>query len=167
MSTLELVPEIRARRERIIAFSSQAVRRRILGQPIELPPDVKVKAVERPKRPEVVRRPAPPPKQVPPRPGTPKNILVILAAVADAYGVRVDELVGGGRHRSIAWPRQAAYVLAYEHTGLPLIPLSKIFNRDHTSLVHGIAVAKKRMDDPDWGPKFLRASELFSNWCKA
>lgn len=69
----------------------------------------------------------------------------IAQIVADAFGVSVSELKGEGRSRSITYPRQEA--MARIKDLLPHISASKIgkfFNRDHTTVQHGVAAARRR-----------------------
>ena len=62
----------------------------------------------------------------------------IIAAVADVYKVGYQEIVGERRSKYLIHPRFHAYALAMElrpDLGLPTI--ARIFNRDHSTLIHG------------------------------
>ena len=66
------------------------------------------------------------------------SIQDISAAVADYYGVSVDDIVGPGRSRKVARPRQLVMYLAREETDSSLPQIGKALgNRDHTTIMYG------------------------------
>lgn len=67
----------------------------------------------------------------------------VLREVSQATGIRITDLTGYSRRRSIVWPRQVAY-LALHRAGYSLSDIGRIMHRDHTTVMHGIAVAKRR-----------------------
>jgi chromosomal replication initiator protein len=66
------------------------------------------------------------------------SIQDISAAVADYYGVSVDDIIGPGRSRKIARPRQLVMYLAREETDSSLPQIGRALgNRDHTTVLYG------------------------------
>lgn len=65
----------------------------------------------------------------------------ILAAVADAYAVPVDELTGPCRERWVVEPRHAAMVAVRAQTRLSLPQIGRLFDRHHTTV---LAVVRAR-----------------------
>jgi chromosomal replication initiator protein len=62
----------------------------------------------------------------------------ISAAVADYYGLTVEELTGPGRTRKVARPRQLVMYLAREETDSSLPQIGKALgDRDHTTILYG------------------------------
>lgn len=69
----------------------------------------------------------------------------VIAAVAAARGVKVDELVGPRRPRRIVEPRQEAMWLARQVTGLSLPQIGAAFGgRDHTTVMASVRVVDQR-----------------------
>jgi len=71
-----------------------------------------------------------------PQPGPVAPLLAIKLAVAEQFGISVEELCGGRRAIHIARPRQVAMVLARELTGYSLPRIGRAFGRDHTTVMH-------------------------------
>jgi chromosomal replication initiator protein len=64
----------------------------------------------------------------------------VLAAVAGHYHLRVEDLRGKSRSRSIAWARQVAMYLIREETPASLGQIGQMLGgRDHTTIMHGCA----------------------------
>ncbi len=62
----------------------------------------------------------------------------IAAAVANYYGITIDEITGPGRTRKIARPRQLVMYLAREETDASLPQIGKALgDRDHTTVLYG------------------------------
>jgi chromosomal replication initiator protein len=75
--------------------------------------------------------------------GTPeqKRITVpqIVEAVTNFYNVRMADLQGKKRHKSIAFPRQVCMYLARRHTRYSLEEIGGYFGgRDHTTVMHAV-----------------------------
>lgn len=69
----------------------------------------------------------------------PKQLTVndILQKVSGHYGVKVSELVGRKRSRSIAFPRQVGMYLSRKLTPLSLMEIGNMFGgRDHSTVLH-------------------------------
>ena len=71
------------------------------------------------------------------RPARALNIRDILEAISEHFGVRLSELVGRKRSRSIAQPRQIGMYLARKLTPLSLEEIGAHFGgRDHSTVLH-------------------------------
>lgn len=68
----------------------------------------------------------------------PKRITceLIQQAVAEYYGVSVQDIVGQKRKREIALPRQVAIYLTREMTEMSLPRIGDAFKRDHSTIMH-------------------------------
>ena len=88
---------------------------------------------------------------LPPPQGSP-TIQTILGAVTEYYGVRVPDLQGKRRQRSVALPRQVCMYLARRHTRMSLEEIGGYFGgRDHTTVMHAIkSVEGKREPDSEF-----------------
>ncbi len=75
----------------------------------------------------------------------------ILDAVTKYYSVRVADLQGKRRHKSIAFPRQVCMYLARRHTRYSLEEVGGYFGgRDHTTVLHAVrAVDEDIRDDAE------------------
>lgn len=65
--------------------------------------------------------------------------LRILQAAEEIYGYSVEELVGKSRTRGLTKVRQGAYGAIYSLTDLSYPEVGDLFNRDHTTIMHGVA----------------------------
>ncbi|MBI5559098.1 MAG: chromosomal replication initiator protein DnaA [Deltaproteobacteria bacterium] len=66
--------------------------------------------------------------------------VVIRDFIAGQFKVDVAELSSKSRKQSLAFPRQLAMYLSRKYTELPLADIGKVFNRDHSTVVHSIRV---------------------------
>ena len=72
----------------------------------------------------------------------------ILDAVTKYYGVRVADLQGKRRHKSIAFPRQVCMYLARRHTRYSLEEIGGYFGgRDHTTVLHAVRTVTEDVKD--------------------
>lgn len=63
----------------------------------------------------------------------------ILDAIVKYYGVKISDLQGKKRNKSIAFPRQVCMFLARRHTRFSLEEIGGYFgNRDHTTVLHAV-----------------------------
>lgn len=62
----------------------------------------------------------------------------IVKAVCDYFKISKTSLVRGGRHTKYAHARYIAFLLLHKHTVLTKSEIGKIFNKDHTTVIHGI-----------------------------
>lgn len=74
----------------------------------------------------------------------------ITAAVADYYGLQVDDIVGQSRTRKVARPRQLVMYLAREETDSSLPQIGReLGDRDHTTVLYGCEKIEELLDvDP-------------------
>lgn len=75
----------------------------------------------------------------------------IIQAVMDRYNVRLSDLQGKRRNRSVAFPRQVCMYLARELTSLSLEEIGGFFGgRDHTTVLHAIrTIQGDKEQDPE------------------
>ena len=67
------------------------------------------------------------------------TVEAIQRQVAEHFNVRLSDLIGPKRTRSIARPRQVAMYLAKQHTSRSLPDIGRRFGgRDHTTVMHGV-----------------------------
>jgi chromosomal replication initiator protein len=74
---------------------------------------------------------------------TPEQKRITLPQITDAvtafYNVRLTDLIGKKRHKSIAFPRQVCMFLARRHTRYSLEEIGGHFGgRDHTTVMHAV-----------------------------
>jgi chromosomal replication initiator protein len=61
----------------------------------------------------------------------------VVTAVADAFGVSVDQLIGANRSRDVALPRHVAMYLLRKEANISLPQIGEAFGgRDHTTVMH-------------------------------
>jgi chromosomal replication initiator protein len=78
------------------------------------------------------------------------NIQAILDAVSRFYDIKLTDLLGKRRHKSVALPRQVCMWLARRHTRHSLEEIGGYLGgRDHTTVMHAIRTVdtKQRADD--------------------
>jgi chromosomal replication initiator protein len=69
----------------------------------------------------------------------------VIAAVAEASGVPVRELLSGRRSKRTVQFRQAAMWLAREITEHSYPAIGQAFNRDHSTVMYGVSRTEERM----------------------
>ena len=94
---------------------------------------------------EVVQIPQPCPLCGAPEKPQPVFVKHIQDTVAAYFGFHPRLMTSAERGRNIARPRQIAMFLAHELTGKSLPDIGKLFNRDHTTVLHAIREVPKRM----------------------
>lgn len=60
----------------------------------------------------------------------------VLDVVSKTYGVSIDDMIGPSRKTIYTWPRHIAMYLLNIDFSLSFPTIGKIFNRDHTSVLH-------------------------------
>jgi chromosomal replication initiator protein len=76
------------------------------------------------------------------------TIQTILEAITAFYDVRLPDLLGKRRHKSIAMPRQIGMWLARRHTRFSLEEIGSYFGgRDHTTVMHAVRSIDSRRED--------------------
>ena len=90
-----------------------------------------------------------------------RSLESVIDAVCQAFGVTSGDLVSPRRARAVAWPRQAAFYLVSKHCKMLSLTMigMKFGNRDHTTVMHGIKVVKKR-EDAEFAAKLAQAESL-------
>lgn len=69
----------------------------------------------------------------------------ITQEVIDAYRLSWDEILGRSQERRVAWPRQEAWSVIWAQGRLSLPEIGRRFDRDHTTVLHGVRQHAKRM----------------------
>ncbi|RZW26614.1 MAG: chromosomal replication initiator protein DnaA [Desulfobulbaceae bacterium] len=64
----------------------------------------------------------------------------ITELVSDQFKLSLEELRSKTRKRAIAFPRQVAMYLCRKHTEETLAEIGKVFNRDHSTVMHAVKV---------------------------
>lgn len=78
----------------------------------------------------------------------------ILLLVGRAFGIAHADLMGRGRARHFARPRQIAMWLCRRCTPCSFPELGRVFGRDHTTVMHGVEQVERLMAAE---PKFAAA----------
>lgn len=88
---------------------------------------------------------------------------VIIAKVAEHYGLRVSDIRGSRRPANIAQPRQVAMYLTRRITNLSFPEMGREFNRDNSTVQHGV----KRIEELIRSDPNLRAEvDLLEKMCR-
>lgn len=74
------------------------------------------------------------------------DVDAVVAEVARGFRVTTGEILGRGRARHVHAARVCAMAVIREWTGLSFPAIGRIFNRDHTTVMHAV---RKVMGDPD------------------
>jgi chromosomal replication initiator protein len=74
---------------------------------------------------------------------------IIMAETARYFGLRRDDLISKSRSRPLTTARHVAMYLLRELTQLSLVKVGELFDRDHTTVMHGIQKVEKLMLDRD------------------
>lgn len=69
----------------------------------------------------------------------------ICDLVSGQFNVTVKELQSKSRKKVVTTPRQIAMYLARKHTEESLVDIGKMFNRDHSTVLHAIKVVSTRL----------------------
>jgi chromosomal replication initiator protein len=78
------------------------------------------------------------------------NIQAILDAVSRYYDVKLTDLLGKRRHKSVALPRQVCMWLARRHTRYSLEEIGGYLGgRDHTTVLHAIRTVDSKQGQDD------------------
>ncbi len=73
----------------------------------------------------------------------------IMTETADYFGLRREDLVSKSRSRPLTTARHVAMYLMRELTGLSLIKIGELFERDHSTALHGIKRIENLMPNRD------------------
>lgn len=91
--------------------------------------------------------------------GEDRMIITLKAATratCEVFNVTEVELLSKRRAAQYVVPRQLMYYIGTETVGLSYTKVGKMFKRDHTSVIHGVKVAEKRLSEDKGYRKNLR-----------
>lgn len=83
----------------------------------------------------------------------------IMYVVCDTYGIKTNELLSKNRQYQIAHPRQIAMYLCRKLTDLSLVKIGETFDRDHSTIMHGIDKIENEMQDRDFSKEISKLIE--------
>jgi hypothetical protein len=85
----------------------------------------------------------------------------IATICAECWGIDRTRVMMPGRERRCVRPRQAAFKLLYERSGVSYVQIGKYFGRDHTTVMHGHQKATDLiLTDLNFRQRYEQASEL-------
>jgi len=84
----------------------------------------------------------------------------IVGAVCERFGLRPADLASRRRSRHVALPRQVAMYLCRRMLNASFPHLGELFQRDHSTVIHGVTTIEHRMKDD---PSFLLTVEQLEN----
>jgi chromosomal replication initiator protein len=93
-----------------------------------------------------------------PQPGSEIPAQVILDETAKYFGLTREDLVSKNRSRPLTTARHVAMYMMRECTGLSLIKIGELFERDHTTVLHGVKKVELLMRDR--APIFRQIQDL-------
>jgi chromosomal replication initiator protein len=70
----------------------------------------------------------------------------IVRAVADFYGIRVDDIVGKSQKQECTLPRQIAMHICRTKLKMPYMKIGRTFERDHSTVMSSIKQVQKKLD---------------------
>jgi len=66
----------------------------------------------------------------------------IVREASKFYGVRTNKVYGVSRHSEVCKARRLSMLIAYVHLNLSASQIGRLLNRCHTTVLHGIELAK-------------------------
>ena len=85
----------------------------------------------------------------------PIKLAEIKYSVCGAWGISVAQLSSDRRSTQVVHPRFAAWRLARDLTTCSFVVIGRYFQRDHTTILHGISRANDLLaDNPDFKSKY-------------
>ncbi|QQK08912.1 chromosomal replication initiator protein DnaA [Miniphocaeibacter halophilus] len=94
----------------------------------------------------------------------PITLDLIQEIVADQYHITVSDLSSKNRSKQIAYPRQIAMYLCRNLTDSSLIAIANSFNRDHTTIMHGVdKISKDISNDENFEKEINELIDLIKN----
>lgn len=70
----------------------------------------------------------------------------IIKAVAEYYGILMDDILSKSQARECAVPRQIAMLLCRQELGLPFMKIGDIFSRDHSTVMASVKQIQKGIE---------------------
>lgn len=92
----------------------------------------------------------------------PATVEAVIQQVARIHGLQPQEVTGRGRTRPVVAARQQAMWLARWRLGLSYAQIGRALDRDHTTVIYGVAQVQARQDDPTTRWQLLAAEEALS-----
>jgi chromosomal replication initiator protein len=71
----------------------------------------------------------------------------IVSAVANQFGIRVEDLLGKSQRQEYAQPRKVAMYLCRNQLGLPYTRIGEIFKRDHSTVMTSVKQVEEEEQD--------------------
>lgn len=92
------------------------------------------------------------------------KVEMILDMVADRESVPKHLLCSDRRNQDIANARYIAFYLIYTLTNYSLPAIGRMFNKDHTTILHGVRIiSKKRKDEPLFDSKMRQCESIIGH----
>ncbi|WP_100065408.1 chromosomal replication initiator protein DnaA [Miniphocaeibacter massiliensis] len=79
----------------------------------------------------------------------PITLDLIKEIIANSYDLTVEDLCSKNRSKQIAYPRQIAMYLSRQLTDLSLLKIAESFNRDHSTIMHGVEKINNDLKNDD------------------
>lgn len=77
----------------------------------------------------------------------------IISKICDQYGVNPEYMVIRKRTKELVFPRHLAMYVIKKRTGLPVTAIGKIFNRDHTTVIHAVRMIENYIETDSLGKR--------------
>jgi len=74
----------------------------------------------------------------------------IIRAVAEYYGIRMDDILSKSQARESALPRQIAMHICRQNLNLPFMKIGDIFSRDHSTVMSSIKQIQKALETKNY-----------------
>ncbi len=71
----------------------------------------------------------------------------IIQAVAEHYGIRLEDILGKSQTRECALPRQLAMHLCREKLKMPFMKIGDLFSRDHSTVMASVKYIQKSLEE--------------------
>lgn len=78
----------------------------------------------------------------------------ILKAVANTFGIKIEDILGRGQNKEYALPRQISMYLCRDKLNLPYPKIGRLFSRDHSTAITSVKRVKKGIKEKE--DEFLR-----------
>jgi len=72
----------------------------------------------------------------------------IIQAVADHFGMPLEELLSDSQTRECVVPRQLAMYICRQKLKMPYMRIGELFSRDHSTVISAIRACQKGLEDP-------------------
>ncbi|MBT7462298.1 MAG: chromosomal replication initiator protein DnaA [Waddliaceae bacterium] len=73
----------------------------------------------------------------------------ILHAVAEHYGIKVEDILSKSQNREVTFPRQLAMHLCRKQLKMPYMKIGGVFSRDPSTVMSSVKQIQKNLDDKD------------------